>query len=155
MNLRNLRNVIAANIEHGWEYHVGYIRDLAIHEWNYCHTSFLFSEQTFLFFWNSKFWLQILNGMGRFSGSRYCQKLPNYNRGAEGHFAPRPVASKFGELFNQYGQNLCKTQSTIKYGDPGRTTPTVFEFLRKKRNFTKNDQNAKKHKIVGMTSYSQ
>ena len=30
-------------------YPVGHICDLAIHKWNYCHTSFFLSEQTYIF----------------------------------------------------------------------------------------------------------
>ena len=63
-----------------------------------------------------------------------------------GTLPPRPVASRVGELCDQYGENLWRTQSSIKLEGPGQYPFTVFEFLQKNRNFTKNDQNAKKHK---------
>ena len=49
---------------------------------------FFFGSKLFYFSKIFEFWLQILNGKGRFSGGRNRQKSPNYNRGAGG--APKP-----------------------------------------------------------------
>ena len=95
--------------------------------------------------------------MGRFSGGRYCQKLPNYNRGAGGgHFAPPACTIQVWRVVQPVW--IKSVQNTIYYQiwRSWSDNSYRFWFFAKKPKFHQKWPERKKNtKIVRMTSYSQ
>ena len=145
MNFRNLKNVSKCSIEYAKGYPASHICDLAIYKkYKKSHFIFLVGANFFIFD-IFKFWIQILNGRGRFSGGKNCQKSPNFNRGPGGRRAPPGLAAENDELAGQFQLEVSVVQSTIDCSQELHSPRQTWKPTQKPQKFTEIHQNAKKH----------